>query len=91
MKPLCVQGASHGSVVPSGFIMSGLREFLFIKNFIILNYFRYAERNFIDSAIITAFDGEENSSQEFILETLLKIAGLLDFSDEVGRYVIEER
>ena len=55
-----------------------------------LIYFSYAERNFIDSAIVTAFDGEENSSQEFILETLLKIAGLLDFSDEVGRYVIEK-
>ena len=51
-------------------------------------FFRYAERNFIDSAIITAFNGEESGTQEFILEYLLKIAGLLDFSDEVGRYLI---
>uniref|UniRef100_A0A7M6DLJ3 Nuclear condensin complex subunit 3 C-terminal domain-containing protein n=1 Tax=Clytia hemisphaerica TaxID=252671 RepID=A0A7M6DLJ3_9CNID len=45
----------------------------------------YAEKNFIDSAIITAFNGDESGTQEFILENLLKIAGLLDFSDEVGR------
>jgi len=44
----------------------------------------YAEKYFIDSAILTAFEGKEGQP-EFILEQLLNIAGLLDFSDEVGR------
>lgn len=45
---------------------------------------RYAEKYFIDSAILTAFEGNEGS-HEFVLEQLLNVAGLLDFSDEVGR------
>ena len=44
---------------------------------------QYAEKNFIDSAILTAFEGAEQT--EFILEYLLNIAGLLDMSDEIGR------
>ena len=49
--------------------------------------FSFAEKYFIDSAILTAFEGKE-AQPEFILEHLLNLAGLLDFSDEVGRYVI---
>ncbi|XP_057304839.1 condensin complex subunit 3-like isoform X2 [Hydractinia symbiolongicarpus] len=49
------------------------------------NYIQsYAEKYFIDSAILTAFEGRE-LQPEFILEHLLKIARLLDLSDEVGR------
>lgn len=50
-----------------------------------LSCFSYAEKYFIDSAILTAFEGRE-LQPEFILEHLLKIARLLDLSDEVGRY-----
>nr|XP_047138807.1 condensin complex subunit 3 isoform X3 [Hydra vulgaris] len=49
----------------------------------------YAEKNFIDSALLTAFEGKEDQP-EFILEYLLKIAGLLDFSDEVGRKRLQQ-
>lgn len=43
----------------------------------------YAEKNFIDSAILTAFEGAEHS--ELILKYLLNIACLLEFTDEFGR------
>jgi len=45
---------------------------------------KYAEENFIDSSssmLLTA----DGSCCEFIMEYLLKIAGLLDLSDEIGR------
>ena len=45
---------------------------------------RYTEKCFIDSALLTAFEGGEGQP-EFILSELLKILGLLDYSDEVGR------
>ena len=56
-----------------------------------MNFFitSYAEKNFIDSALLAAFEGKEEQP-EFILEYLLKIAGLLDFSDEVGRKRLQE-
>lgn len=52
---------------------------------IVIISYRYAETNFIDSAFLTDFEGKDGQ-EEYILEQLLNIAGLLDFSDEVGRY-----
>jgi len=43
----------------------------------------YAEKNFIDSALLTAFEGVAQT--EFILEHLIQILDFFDLSDEVGR------